>query len=144
MMHKRRTEQGMSIITVVFMLVIMSSAAAFMLEIIQLQQASTQLRFLEGRAMQLAQAGIEEGKYRVFTQMNPAVCHLGSRQDELVNLTIEDDPSIGPFSVETHIGCTQVADRIVSWKLGSEVEYQSPGNPLYVSRGLIVEYVHKG
>lgn len=142
MLKRRQAQRGMTMVTVVFLLVVLASAAAFIVQITQLQQASVTLRFLEARATQLAYTGVERGKYYVYNQAGPSGCSPGNPHETTTLFTADDDPTLVGFSLKTTIDCHRSTNRIVNWTVVSEATFREPGDPLHVNRALKVHFSH--
>jgi MSHA biogenesis protein MshP len=72
--HRQR---GLSIVTAIFLLVVLALLGAFMLSVTGLQQSSLQLDVQGVRAYQAARAGIEWGAWQVLDPnhtLNPVTC----------------------------------------------------------------------
>jgi len=72
--HRQR---GVSIVTAIFLLVVLALLGAFMLSVTGLQQSSSQLDVQGVRAYQAARAGIEWGAWQVLDPnhtLNPVTC----------------------------------------------------------------------
>ena len=70
-------QAGVSIVTAIFLLVVLSLLGAFMLSVTAIQQSSAQLDVQGVRAYQAARAGIEWGAWQVLDPnhtLNPANC----------------------------------------------------------------------
>jgi hypothetical protein len=130
-------------ISVVFLLVVLAGAAAFIVQITQLQQASTTLRFLEARATQLAYSGIERGKYKVFNELGPQRCVPGGI-DPLSMTVADEDDALKGFSVVVNVDCQKVDQALgmIAWTVTSEATFRSPSDPLYVNKGLKAYFSH--
>lgn len=146
MMHKRPSAQkGMSMVTVVFLLVVLAGVASYIVNITQIQQASTVLRFLEARAYQVAQSGAEYGKYEVFNRLGPEdKCTPGSPIEKTITFTKEQEPepAFDGFTLKTNISCQKTTDKIILWTVVSEAYFRELGDPLHVNRGIKVQFSH--
>jgi MSHA biogenesis protein MshP len=72
-----RRQRGFSIVTAIFLLVVLSLLGAFIVSVTGLQQSSQQLDVQGVRAYQAARAGIEWGAWQVLdpnNTLNPATC----------------------------------------------------------------------
>lgn len=70
-------QRGFSIVTAIFLIVVLALLGAFIVSISGLQQSSQQADLLGVRAYQAARAGIEWGAYQVLdpnNTLNPASC----------------------------------------------------------------------
>jgi MSHA biogenesis protein MshP len=68
--HASRRARGFSIVTAIFLLVVLSLLGAFIVSVTGLQQSSLQLDVQGVRAYQAARAGIEWGAYQVLDPNN--------------------------------------------------------------------------
>jgi MSHA biogenesis protein MshP len=68
--HAYRRARGFSIVTAIFLLVVLSLLGAFIVSVTGLQQSSLQLDVQGVRAYQAARAGIEWGAYQVLDPNN--------------------------------------------------------------------------
>lgn len=68
---KRHVQQGFSLITAIFLLVVITSLGALMMTFFTAQQQSSALDVLDARAYQAARAGFEWGAFQI-TQSNVA------------------------------------------------------------------------
>src|SRR3990172_2936053 len=70
-------QRGLSIVTAIFLMVVLAMLGAFMLSVTGLQQSSSQLDVQGVRAYQAARAGIEWGAWQVLDPnrtLNPVTC----------------------------------------------------------------------
>jgi len=75
--HALRRQRGLSIVTAIFLLVVLALLGAFMLSVTGLQQSSLQLDVQGVRAYQAARAGIEWGAWQALDPnhaLNPITC----------------------------------------------------------------------
>jgi MSHA biogenesis protein MshP len=75
--HASRRQRGFSIVTAIFLLVVLSLLGAFIVSVTGLQQSSQQLDVQGVRAYQAARAGIEWGAWQVLdpnNTLNPISC----------------------------------------------------------------------
>ncbi len=75
--HAPRRQRGLSIVTAIFLMVVLAMLGAFMLSVTAIQQSSQQLDLQGVRAYQAARAGIEWGAFQVLDPnhtLNPATC----------------------------------------------------------------------
>ncbi len=72
-----RAQRGFSIVTAIFLIVVLAALGAFIISVTGVQQASQALDIQGVRAYQAARAGIEWGAYQVLdpnNTLNPATC----------------------------------------------------------------------
>lgn len=74
--HPRRRERGFSIITAIFLVVVLAMLGVFIVSVTGLQQAGTQLDVQGVRAYQAARAGVEWAAFQILTPSasTPPVC----------------------------------------------------------------------
>ena len=139
----RRKQQGMSMVTVIFLLVVLASAAAFIVQITQLQQAGAALRMLEARAYQLALTGVERGKYHIYHEDGAQGCSPSNYPKDIpISFTKEDDPLLVNFNLVANVNCHKTTDNIANWTVVSVATFREPGDPLHVNRAVKVHFSH--
>jgi len=75
--HGIRAQRGFSIVTAIFLIVVLAALGVFIVTVTSVQQSSQALDVQGVRAYQAARAGIEWGAYRVLdpnNALNPATC----------------------------------------------------------------------
>ncbi|CAN5905379.1 hypothetical protein BH11PSE12_BH11PSE12_33010 [soil metagenome] len=126
-------QRGFSIVSAIFLLVVMASLGAVMLTFSSVQQA-TSAQDLEGtRAYQAARAGIEFGLYQVLTPAGVATC--GS------TTTLTWGGSLAAFNDDIQFSCSAVftegATTITVYTITSTAHTSgAPGNSRYIERQL--------
>lgn len=104
---------GFSVVTAIFLLVVLALLSVIIASVSGIQQASSQLDILGVRAYQGARAGMEWGAHRVLdpnNTLNPATCSplvMPSCPAASTNLSGLAG-SLAPFTVT--VACTQTAD----------------------------------
>lgn len=97
--HASRRQRGFSIVTALFLLVVLSLLGAFIVSVTGLQQSSQQLDVQGVRAYQAARAGIEWGAWQVLDPNNtigtPALPTCPASPTNLTGLA----GSLSPFTV---------------------------------------------
>jgi len=72
-----RLQRGLSLVTAIFLMVVLAMLGAFMLSVTAIQQSSQQFDVQGVRAYQAARAGLEWGAFQVLdpnNTLNPATC----------------------------------------------------------------------
>ena len=98
----RKRQAGFSIISAVFLLVVLAALGAFMLTFSASQQATSAQDIQGSRAYQAARAGIEWGLYQVMIVNSPPACPatttLPSLTADLAPFTVKVDCTATPFT----------------------------------------------
>ena len=108
---RRRLQRGLSVVTAVFLLVVLAMLGAFMVSVASVQQSSLVIDLNGVRAYQAARAGIEWGLFNVLdpnNTLNPATCSpvvLPSCPAASTNLTGLAG-SLSPFTVTVTCSAT--------------------------------------
>ena len=131
----RKFQRGLSLVTAIFLLVVMASLAAVMMTFFTAQQQSSVLDVMGTRAYQAARAGIEWGAYQVLQNSMP--CANSSNIVPLVGtmnaFTVKVDVTCGS-STTYYEGTTQV----IIYNLTSTATLGQVGQPDYFERQLSV------
>lgn len=141
----RPLERGFSLVSAIFLLVVIAALATFSVSLTTTQQQSTALDALGGRAYQAARAGIEWGTFQI-TQSQAA--GTGFAADCQAGTTVSHPPplpaaQLSVFSVVVECGVTTVSgdtlDRVYELtSTASGVNGAAPGSPDYVERKMRV------
>jgi MSHA biogenesis protein MshP len=126
-------EHGFSVITAIFLLVVMASLGAAMLTFSSVQQATGALDLQGIRAYQAARAGVEFGVYKV---LRPGVASCGS-----TTLTLSGSLAAFTNSVDcsASVVYTEGSNTVTVYSLTSTAKSQGvPGSANYVERRLTV------
>lgn len=137
----RFSEHGFSLISAIFLLVVIAALGTFAVTLSTTQQQSAALDVLGSRAYQAARAGIEWGAFQI-TQSGVAGsafatnCQSGATASQPV---LPAGTQLSVFSVNVTCGATSYIDGVsgVVYELtstASGVEGASPGSPDYVER----------
>jgi MSHA biogenesis protein MshP len=138
-------QRGFSIVTAIFLVVVLAAMGVFILSITSLQQSSQSLDLQGVRAYQAARAGIEWAGFQVLdpnNALNPAVCGTafvacpnGGLDTTLPALA----GSLSPFAVVVHCEMTQATEGnrdIRVFAITSTASTGTAGTPGYVNRQL--------
>lgn len=130
MIHSRQTKDnrqaGFSLVTAVFLLVILSALGAFMVNISTVQQSAFAIDVLSARGVQAARSGIDWGAYQVLQSASCAA-----------STTVPMSGTLADFT--TVVTCTstahsEVASTITMYELTSTATRGTATNNDYVSR----------
>ena len=118
---------GFTLVGAIFLLVVLSLAGVFMVNMSGVQRATTNASFLSARAYQAAYAGVEWAVYQA--ENTPSVCPAAA-----FSLT---EGGLNGFDLT--VTCT-MADHVENvttttvFRITSQAEYKTFGDPDYVSR----------
>ncbi len=137
----RKFQRGLSLVTAIFLLVVMASLAAVMMTFFTAQQQSSVLDMMGTRAYQAARAGIEWGAYQVLLPVPPGggppnPCFTSPKTLPALG------GSLGGFTVS--VNCTRTiptpADQAISavYSLQSTATQGQVGQPDYFERQVSV------
>jgi len=105
----RARQRGVSIVTAIFLLVVLAMLGAFMLSVTGLQQASSQLDVQGSRAYHAARAGIEWGAWQVLDPNNAiGTSALPTCPASPTQLTLAG--SLSPFTVTVTCSATSTTE----------------------------------
>jgi MSHA biogenesis protein MshP len=71
---RRNNQAGISLVTAIFLLVVLAALGAIVVTVSGLQHTSSARDVMGSKAYQAARAGIEWGAYKVLQQASPGVC----------------------------------------------------------------------
>lgn len=134
----RKTQRGFSLVTAIFLLVVIAALGTFAVTLSTAQQQSAALDVLGARAYQASRAGIEWGAYQVLP--NSAVpggfaetCRAGATSQVLAALP----GTLSGFSVNVECGATahsEAAATVTLYQLTSTATRGTVATPGYVER----------
>lgn len=141
----RPSEQGFSLISAIFLLVVIAALATFAVTLSTTQQQSAALDALGSRAYQAARAGVEWGAFQI-TQSGVAGSVFATNCQSSTTASQPVLPAgtqLSVFSVSVTCGATSYVDGVsgVVYELtstASGIEGASPGSPDYVERQIRV------
>lgn len=151
----RPLERGFSLVSAIFLLVVIAALATFSVSLSTTQQQSAALDALGGRAYQAARAGVEWGAFQI-TQSNVAGVDKWFANDCLTSSSLHATASQPPvlpatqlsaFSVALECGATSFVDNVDGVTLtrvyelastASGVNGATVGSPDYVERKMRV------
>jgi MSHA biogenesis protein MshP len=99
----RRAQAGFSLVSAIFLLVVLAALGAAMVNISTVHQASSALDVQGARAYQAARAGIEWGLYQQLQSQSPAPGDCFGA----ASFGFPDAPTLRPFTVS--VSCTQAS-----------------------------------
>ena len=107
--HASRRQRGVTLVTAIFLLVVLAMLGAFMLSVSGLQQASSQLDVQGVRAYHAARAGVEWGAWQVLDPNNAiGTAALPTCPASPTQLTLAD--SLSPFTVTVTCSATSTTE----------------------------------
>ena len=135
-MSNKPSESGFTLITAIFLLVVVAGLVVYMVNARVVQQTTLLYGVQGARAMQAARSGIEWGIYQHQNQGN--ACSVCCAAPTITTITFPGAPALQNFSVE--VQCTQSthtegATAIITYHLTAIAESGSYANQLdYVQR----------
>ncbi len=126
-MRPSRRSPGFTLVGAIFILVVLSVAAVFMINLSGVQRATTNAAFLSARAYQAAYAGVEWAIYEAHN--TPAVCPAAT-------FGLTEGGLIG-FDVTVTCTMAQHLENVTTtnvFRVTSQAEYGTFGDADYVSR----------
>ena len=138
----RQRQSGFSLVSAIFILVVLASLMSYMLNLNVLQQSTVALNVQGVRAMQAARAGIE---YGIYQALNGASCSPGADTTETISFGATE-AALNPFTVtlECHASThTEGTTTLLFYQLTALAEHGAfasggDANPDYISRRLRV------
>lgn len=128
-----RTQKGFSLVTAIFLLVILSAIGGFMVTIGGTQRTTTVAAIQGARAFQAARSGIEWGISRVLADTATGCGTITPAP----NFTLTD-PGVDDFDVTVSCGSTLHSeagtDNVTVFTITSEARFGTYGNPDFVRR----------
>ncbi len=140
----RNLQRGFSLVTAIFLLVVLASLGAVMMTFFTAQQQSSALDVMGARAYQASRAGIEWGAYQIIQSgvaggAFASACQPGPTSQVLPAL----GGTLSPFAVT--VGCSatahsEAAATVTLYQVSSVAATRglAAGNPDYVERQMIV------
>ena len=139
-----RKQAGISLISVIFILVVLASAAAFIINISALQQQSANLRLMETRAFFVAESGIEWAQLRI-ADLTEDDCN---NDTVMLNMLIEKtklEHYKGMSGFDLKVQCQGMSKHVHGgnaqyiYNIKSQGSFGFSGDRLYVSRVVTVQ-----
>ena len=131
----RKLQQGFSLITAIFLLVVLGTLGTMMVTFFAAQQQSSALDVMGSRAYQASRAGIEWAAYQVSLSPQSAVAPVGCATNFATNSLAG---TLSPFTVAVTCGAASAvegASTVWVYNIASSAVYGGvPGNPDYVER----------
>jgi len=131
-LHLNR-QRGFSLVTAIFLLVVLSGLAAVMMTVTTTQHTSSALDVQGARAYQAARAGIEWGAYRATR--NASCVTPGVTISPLYGALMAGFKVVVTCTPEA-AGAAHVADKKISYRLVSTASFGAFANMDYVEREL--------
>lgn len=139
-MRGNHTQCGFSLVTAIFLLVVLAGLGAAMVTFSTAQNQGQTMDVLGSRAYQAAQAGIEWAAYKIETTpglpggttFTPGTgTALGGNLSNFT-VTVAYDAASAPASTEE--GTDVIAGVVWSYNITASAAYGTPGTPSYVQR----------
>lgn len=129
-------QRGFSLVTAIFILVILAILGAFMVSFSATQQSTIAMDIQSARALQAARAGVEWGAFQLLKVPPPGATCADYPGSTIYNMTF-NAPALTGFS--TSVNCfktshTEGANTIVVYVLTSTAIYGAVNTPDYVNR----------
>ena len=140
----RARSRGVSLLTAVFLLVVLASLSAALVSVFGVQQAGTVLDVTGVRADQAARSGLEWGLYRQL-RVQPTVPSVACFTPSPVTFALPSDGSLAGFSVT--VSCVAGADNLAGnttnrWSI-TAVACNQPGAGVCPNPNPSPEYVQR-
>ena len=136
---KNRMQQGFSLITAIFLLVVVAGLGALMMTFFTAQQQGSALDAVGGRANQAARAGIEWGAFQIVQSGVAGGTFASNCQTGPVSSPVTLPGTLSGFNVDVWCSATahsEVSATITAYSISSVAVTQgaTPGQPDYVER----------
>lgn len=142
---RRKIQQGFSLVSAIFLLVVIAALGVFAVTLSTTQQQSAALDVMGSRAYQAARAGIEWGAYQVIQSAAAAPSTFAADcQPGPTSSTVALTNTLAGFNVNVQCSATahsEAAATITVYQLtstASGVAGATPGSPNYVERQMTV------
>jgi len=131
-------QQGFSLISAIFILIVLASLGAYMVTVGGTNRSSSTAALQGARAYQAARSGIDWSAYRIVTAINP-----GTAQNECDNIINAGNftltaTGLNGFTINTSCGFTthtQNADNITVYQITSTATFGGAyGSPDFIQR----------
>jgi MSHA biogenesis protein MshP len=136
-----KLQRGFSLVTAIFLLVVLGGLGTMMVTFFVAQQQSSALDVMGSRAYQAARAGIEWAAYQVSLTPVSSVAPVGGCETNFAQNTLAG--KLAPFTVSvtcTAASAVEGASTIWIFDIASSaVSGGAPGNPDYVERVINVK-----
>jgi MSHA biogenesis protein MshP len=132
-----KLQRGFSLVTAIFLLVVLGGLGTMMVTFFVAQQQSSALDVMGTRAYQAARAGIEWASFQVANAPPPAGCTTDFAQNTLAG-------TLAPFTVSVTCSSASAVEGAnppiwIYDIVSSAVSGGAPGNPDYVERVISVK-----
>lgn len=135
-----QTSRGFSLISAIFLLVVIAALGAFAVTLSTTQQQSAALDVLGARGYQAARAGVEWGAYQVLRNPAGINCPVGGASNPVVMPAAPSTLAIFAVDVScwSYAPLSEAAATITVYQLTSTATQGAPATPNYVERQLSV------
>jgi len=136
----RTAQRGFSLVSAIFLLVVIAALGTFAVTLSTTQQQSSALDVMGARAYQAARAGIEWGAYQALPQSGAAfatACRPGPTSQVIAPLP----NTLAGFSVNVQCASTahsEASATVTIYQLTSTATQGTPATPGYVERQMTV------
>jgi MSHA biogenesis protein MshP len=128
-------QRGFSLVSAIFLLVVIAALGTFAVTLSTTQQQSAALDVLGSRAYQASRAGIEWGAYQVLQNgVCPATTTLAAMPNTLANFNVQVDCS--------STAASEASAMVTMYQLTSTAKQGTPATPNYVERQMSVTIAH--
>ena len=134
-LHLASAESGFSLISAIFLLVVIAALGTFAVTLSTTQQQSSALDVLGSRAYQASRAGIEWGAYQVLQNgVCPATTTLPAMPNTLANFSVKIDCQ--------RAAASEANATVTIYQLTSTATQGTVATPNYVERQMTVTIAH--
>ena len=133
------TQRGFSLVSAIFLLVVIAALGAFAVTLSTTQQQSAALDVQGARAYQAARAGIEWGAYQVM--INPGAIACGTFAAPVANAVTLTGTTLMNFAVAVNCGSvatTEAGAPVTMYQLTSTATQGAVGTSDYIERQMTV------
>lgn len=137
----RKVQRGFSLVTAIFLLVVIAALGTFAVTLSTTQQQSAALDVVGARAYQAARAGIEWGAYQAIS--NPAAinCPVGGAASNPVAMPAAPS-TLAVFTVDVsclgYAPVSEASDTVTIYQMTSTATQGAVATPNYVERQMTV------
>ncbi len=134
---RREVQKGFSLVTAIFLLVVLGGLGAAMTTFFSAQQQSSALDVMGARAHQAARAGIEWGTYQVLQNYSSegfagTTCSTVGSAHVLVTGTLAG--TLSDFEVSVLCSVSRSSDEVTVYLITATAKNGTAGQPDYVER----------
>jgi len=143
MMTAQKIQRGFSLISAIFLLVVIAALGVFAVTLSTTQHQSAAMDVMGSRAYQAARAGIEWGAYQVISNPAGIACPVGGASNPVAMPAAPSTLTIFTVDVScwSYVPVSEAADTITMYRIvstASGVAGAAVGSPSYVERQMTV------